>query len=370
MNGYPIILTRTFDCDYFWGFHVKPSFLDQAEAKKFITAATAQIDSLGNGIRQVVFSNDKYSVIGIVAHTADIIAASSLSSDKKQSLEQYTADIRGRKIYGFWGFVCEKSQMSMSIPSYDDYVDIFGRYVIPVWNNKTQESVISDQPINIQGTGAYGIIPTSELGYKGKNIYTNGSDMFGAFISKSMNNALSFCSGLVGAKCIRKSEFENIQTDSSTISNLEYAIEQEKELELQRELERKAKEEEEKRLSEQKAAEDAKKRAFSQSPISSMQNGTSQKGGFGTKSSYPDSQLKQQNNGYGSKYVSNYSSSDDTDDEPWSYDRPNPSSKKKQFSVNQRENRQQNSGINPLIPAAIGAVVLIVVIMILFVGNK
>lgn len=370
MKGYPIILTRTYDCDYFWGFHVKPSFLDQSEAKSFIMAATTQIDNL-NGMRQVVFSNDKYSVIGIVAYTVDIIAASSLSSDKKQELEQYTADIRGRKIYGFWGFVCERTQISLCLPSYDDYTDIFCRYVIPVWANKTQESAIEELPVEIKGKIAVGIIPSAEFNYNGKNIYTTKTDMFGAFISKSMTSPISFCSGLVGAKCIRESKFENIQTDSGTISNLKNALEQEKEQEIQRERDRKAMEEE-KRLSEQKATEDANKKEPTQSSFSPLQNGISQKSSFGTKSSNTDLQFKQQSGSYGSKNGSGYSGSRNYDEKPWSFDEPDPSSKKKHFTVlSHQESRQQRKGINPLIPVAIGAgVLLIVVIIVLFGENK
>lgn len=139
INASALMYCRTYYCDYDAGFLLKPEDFSEQDgiwAKKYILSATSYCDEL-DGIRWVVFGNEKYLVFGIVG-VLNWLCETILPD--QTDIKHYTQDEYDRNIKCFIGFVCsmpEKEKGYFPSVKEEDFLKIFIEHVAndSVWKS-------------------------------------------------------------------------------------------------------------------------------------------------------------------------------------------------------------------------------------------
>lgn len=217
---YPLIFTRTYDCDY--RLIIKPSFIDEKWVMNYIHSATAEIDYLDLQGRQCVFSNSEYIVFGIVSYNFDIINKSTLP--QKEELFKYKEDIKKRKIYGFWGFVT-KEKNNIATPSCNDYAKLIEKYMPDVWYQTMSDNKTTSEILNINESYESESITPVITGF-GKSLFEASDKLMAYFLSEATKRPVSFISNLNRYSQIKNGVFENLSVNYNCIYQMKMDIEE------------------------------------------------------------------------------------------------------------------------------------------------
>lgn len=66
MISYPVIYTRTLNCDYFSNFHVLPEFVDANWLLPYIRSATTDMNPTSNQTKRIVVSDKKIAYLELL----------------------------------------------------------------------------------------------------------------------------------------------------------------------------------------------------------------------------------------------------------------------------------------------------------------
>lgn len=216
----PIIHTRTFNNDFLSGFLVRPDYFTSEDidwARRLIRASTADID-LMKGERYVVLDNGKIRVAGIVTLTSELANMTNRAIENR-----FFFDKQGRNIYAFIG-ICTKSPLQSSlILTYNDFADIFEKYVIPVFDDKVVETQLVHDCVSVEKNGLIdkpkdnGITLNQCTIYE--STYESDKKWFNYYLC-CKKQSFSFCSNVSKYQTIKESIFDFITTTPNNIKRL------------------------------------------------------------------------------------------------------------------------------------------------------
>lgn len=158
MEAYPLIYSRTKNCDYVSGFLVRPEDLEYDTASKYVSAALNELNHSG-GMRHTVFPVGNYIVYGGTACiTANIISA--ILNEKNITeldfdYQNYQTDAAGRPITFFIGFAIKKSDVGTGeTPNIDLYTTykIYLEYLKKQWSNSSIKTELLTDGIEISSS--------------------------------------------------------------------------------------------------------------------------------------------------------------------------------------------------------------------------
>ena len=216
----PIIHTRTLNNDFLPGFLVRPEYFTSKDidwARRLIRASTADID-LMKGERYVVLDNGEIRIAGIVTLTSELANKSDHVIDNR-----FFFDKQGRSIYAFIG-VCTKSPLQSGLSlTYNDFIAIFEKYVIPVFDDKVVETQLVQDSIEVEKSRLIDKPKDDGVTFKQCTIYesTYESDKkwFDYYLCWKKQN-FSFCSNVSKYQTIKESVFDYITTTPNNIKRL------------------------------------------------------------------------------------------------------------------------------------------------------
>lgn len=221
----PIIHTRTLYNDFLSGFLVRPEYFTNEDidwTRKMIRASTANID-LMKGERYIVLDNGTIRIAGIVAVTAELVSKTNINIENK-----YLCDIQGRNIYAFIGICIKNIENHNIILSYDDFLEIFKQYVVPIFEDKVIDTQLVSETISLK-TGE----SPKEIDYSGINlnnsiIYESTEEkdkkLFYYYLSCNKKN-FSYCSNISKYQTLKDSVFDFITTTPNNIKRLSIDME-------------------------------------------------------------------------------------------------------------------------------------------------
>lgn len=106
-----LVYGSTYSRDYDPNFLLKPKDFNMEDikwARKFVLESVSYCDEL-EGIRHIIFGNEKYLVFGIAGILNDLLERN-LSFEEKKSYQEYAFDGNGRNIKCFLGLVCHMEE--------------------------------------------------------------------------------------------------------------------------------------------------------------------------------------------------------------------------------------------------------------------
>lgn len=213
MISYPVIYTRTLNCDYFSNFHVLPDFVDANWLLPYIRSATTDMNPTSNQTKRIVVSDKKNCVFGIIAYAKDIIKLTDCCRDNK-----------GRAVYGFYGFAVKIDENLSKIPifSKDDISEMYKQYIVPVWNatvSHTQTSLsvllsekIPDNTAEIKSEFSWN---------ESVNVFSSENNLYEELLYKAITgDIISYCSCIDDYKALKKASFNYVVTSSNNLNRL------------------------------------------------------------------------------------------------------------------------------------------------------
>lgn len=132
MKAFPIIYSRTKNCDFVPDFLVRPEDFDYQTAIKYVNSAMKELDFCSE-IRYAVFGVGEYSVCCGIACITDILAK---KVGKEADDYEYTRDIGGRRMQAFIGFAFKKTDITLDeIPciTLEQYWNVYLKYLKEQW---------------------------------------------------------------------------------------------------------------------------------------------------------------------------------------------------------------------------------------------
>lgn len=219
MICYPVIYTRTFNCDYFSKFHILPDFVDADWVLQYIRSATTDMNPSNNQIKRIVITDTEVCVFGIIAYAKDII-------DSK--LEIYFRDDKGRAIYGFYGFAVKINENSTVIPMFstNDIYNMYKSYIVPVWNDTVQHTQIPLSVSLCEKDFYNDLNIESEYFWNNTtNIFSSEKNLYELLLYKAMKgDIISYCSCINDYKALKKSPFNYVVTSHNNLIRLKNEI--------------------------------------------------------------------------------------------------------------------------------------------------
>lgn len=215
MICYPVIYTRTFQCDYFSNFHVIPDFADANFLMPYIRSATTDMNPMNHQIKKIVVTDTEMCVFGIIGYARDIV---------DNSLLDCTSDNKGRAVYGFYGFAVKIDENLHSVPEFskEDISEIYKRYIRPVWNDATQHTQFSVSS-NLSEKAVYSNEELHEefLWNESVNVFSADSDLYDVLLYKALTgDSVSYCSCITDYKALKKTPFNFVVTTPNNLNRL------------------------------------------------------------------------------------------------------------------------------------------------------
>ncbi len=217
-----LIYCRTYCCDYDTGFLLKPddfSDVDVNWAKEYILSATSYCDNF-NGIRQVIFGNQKYLIFGIVGVLDNLFEK---YEPDKQELKQYATDKNGRNIKCFIGYVCHMQDKEIGqkpVVDVRSLINIFEEHIAKdeVWKNNSRLRLTAayEYSLEVEKLTSHQMLGERE------HVTGAGEDqsLFEAIleqISGADYRKLSLCTNLYNVKMMQDERFSYVSAEASTI---------------------------------------------------------------------------------------------------------------------------------------------------------
>lgn len=219
MNCYPVIYTRTLNCDYFANFHVLPNCVDANWVLPYIRSATTDMNPANSQIKRIVITNTEVCIFGIIAYAKDVVGS---------GMEAYFRDNKGRAVYGFYGFAVKVDENSREIPvfSEDNISEIYKRYIVPVWNDTVQHTQTS-LSVRLEEKSSCNDL-TVEAEYLWNNsvsVFTDEGNLYEILLYKALTgDMISYCSCINDYKALKKSPFNYVVTSQNNLIRLKNEI--------------------------------------------------------------------------------------------------------------------------------------------------
>ena len=214
MICYPVIYTRTFQCDYFTKFHVLPEFIDASWLLPYIRSATTDMNPADNNIRKIIITDTDICIFGIIAYAKDIVDLSMLDC---------TRDNKGRAVYGFYGFALQVDESASTVPVFEKNAinAIYKKYIVPVWNDTVQQTQIPEA-LELQEKAASSNNAEPEyLWNESVNIFTDEGDLYDSLLYQAITGDLTcYCSAINDYKALKQSVFNYVVTSKNNIVRL------------------------------------------------------------------------------------------------------------------------------------------------------
>lgn len=229
MSFSTIIHSRTYHCDFFSDFIVRPeSFLgtDIKFFRKYILQATENIDIL-NGFRWVIIDNEHYRLAGIVGFIKDMILESNLNQSELDELNLLAYDNKGRATYAFIGEAISKSNYKYTEINIDSLLKEYIKFIRPKWMSATIQSTLSTTyEISDYGDILKNSKPSIDsIKLINKDIYEANSkfdyELFQYFLNQELLENFSFCSNLENYNTIKNCNFLTLTTSNNNIVRLQ-----------------------------------------------------------------------------------------------------------------------------------------------------
>lgn len=214
MICYPVIYTRTFQCDYFTKFHVLPEFIDASWVLSYIRSATTDMNPADNNIRKIIITDTDICIFGIIAYAKDIVDLSMLDC---------TRDNKGRAVYGFYGFAIQVDESASTVPVFDKNAinAIYKKYIVPVWNDTVQQTQIPESLELQEKTASSSNKEPEYLWNESVNVFTNEGDLYDSLLYQAITGDLTcYCSAINDYKALKQSVFNYVVTTTNNIVRL------------------------------------------------------------------------------------------------------------------------------------------------------
>ncbi|MDE5584652.1 MAG: hypothetical protein K2J08_13250 [Ruminococcus sp.] len=215
MNCYPVIYTRTLNCDYFANFHVLPNFVDANWVLPYIRSATTDMNPANSQIKRIVITNTEVCIFGIIAYAKDVVGS---------GMETCFRDNKGRAVYGFYGFAVKIDENSNAIPvfSENDISEIYKRYIVPVWNDTAQRT---QTPLSFRlNEKSFCNNATVEAEYLWNNsvsVFSGERNLYETLLYKALTgDIISYCSCINDYKALKKSPFNYVVTSKNNLTRI------------------------------------------------------------------------------------------------------------------------------------------------------
>ena len=216
MKCFPVIYTRTNQCDYYADFHVLPEFVCAGNLMKYIKSATYGLDSAKNTIKkELLFSEKDYCVFGYICFIQTMC----------ENLKEYSCDSKGRPIFGFFGFAVKKStEESNLIPVLDLNLcaEVFEKYIVPVWEDTSSSTVYPDE-MELPDCEYKETETEPDFKLQKTEFYSNHSGILEKSLYEAicMKKDVSYCSDISNFKKLQECIFSYIVTSNNNISRLQ-----------------------------------------------------------------------------------------------------------------------------------------------------
>lgn len=219
MLCYPVIYTRTFNCDYFVNFHVLPNFVDADWVLPYIRSATTDMNPANSQVKKIVIADTDVCVFGIIAYAKDVV-------DSK--LEACFRDNKGRAVYGFYGFAVKVDENSHVIPTFsrNDISEMYSRYIVPVWNDTVQRtqtplSVCLDEKSSCNDSD----VEAEYFWNNSNSVFSSEGNLYETLLYKALTgDVISYCSCINDYKALKKSPFNYVVTSHNNLNRLRNEI--------------------------------------------------------------------------------------------------------------------------------------------------
>lgn len=225
MKVAPLVHSRTYHNDFLSGFLVRPEYFSSEDidwARQLIRASTADID-LMQGERYVVLDNGRIRIAGIVIVTEQLAERTETIIDKK-----YLLDDKGRNVYAFIGFCMKESDIEHHIEvSYHNFMYIFKKYVIPIWEEKVIVTQLVKEDIPISESERTKSTLSEGVKLNNTTIYESNPDLdyqlFLYYLNSKQEN-FTFCSNITKYATLKNSVFTSLTTNPNNIKRLKIDI--------------------------------------------------------------------------------------------------------------------------------------------------
>lgn len=214
MNCYPVIYTRTFQCDYFSNFHVIPDFVDASWLMPYIRSATTDMNPTNSHTKKIIVTDTEICVFGIIGYAKDIIDI---------ELSDCTRDNKGRAVYGFYGFAVQVDENLHTVPDFSKKIisELYKKYICPVWNDTVQNTQISDAVNLNEKTACNGELHEDFFWNEYLNVFSAESDLYDVLLHKALTgDFVSYCSHITDYKTLKKTPFNFIVTTPNNLNRL------------------------------------------------------------------------------------------------------------------------------------------------------
>lgn len=225
MKVAPLVHSRTYHNDFLSGFLVRPEYFSSEDidwARQLIRASTADID-LMQGERYVVLDNGRIRIAGIVIVTEQLAKRTGTIIDKK-----YFLDDKGRNVYAFIGFCMKASDIEHHIEvSYPDFISVFEKYVIPIWEEKLVETQLVKDDISISESKRAKATLSEGVKLNNTTIYESNPDLdyqWFLYYLNSKQERFTFCSNITKYATLKNSVFTSLTTNPNNIKRLKIDI--------------------------------------------------------------------------------------------------------------------------------------------------
>ncbi len=215
MICYPVIYTRTFQCDYFSNFHVLPYMIDANWLMRYIRSATTDMNPMNHQIKKIVVTDTEMCVFGIIGYARDIV---------DNSLLDCTSDNKGRAVYGFYGFAVKVDENLNTVPDFsrEDISGLYKNYIVPVWNDTVQHTQ-SSSAINLNEKLFSGnnIVNEELFWNESVNVFSAEGDLYDVLLYKALTgDTISYCSCMMDYKALKKAPFNFVVTTPNNLNRL------------------------------------------------------------------------------------------------------------------------------------------------------
>lgn len=214
MFCYPVIYTRTLNCDYFTNFHVLPDFVDAKWLLPYVRSATTDMTPSVSTIRKIVITNEDVCVFGIIAYAKDIM---------NSYLGNFFSDNKGRAVYGFYGFAVKANGNSAVIPAFSEtkISEMYYHYITPVWEDLIQKTQTSSYVMLDEKT-VYDLEIEPEYIYNDSvNVFSNEKNLYEILLYKALNGkSVSYCSCINDYKALKQTPFNYVITSANNLVRL------------------------------------------------------------------------------------------------------------------------------------------------------
>lgn len=220
MEVFPLIHSRTGECDYSPQLAVRPKIFNDANiswARSKILPATRNIGSF-DGIRRVVASDGKICIAGVVC-TMKYFVNNCLNDDEQQAAQPYI-DVQGRKYGVFLGYAFKGDAPAVS---YSELWQWFNKYLAGEWNRKSFKGVesVAEDCASLSGTKNF--TPSAEC--FSAQIYDaeqfDDKELFDMYLFETAKRNVAFCSNVENIQRVEEGVYNAVTTSAGNIAKLQ-----------------------------------------------------------------------------------------------------------------------------------------------------